>query len=104
MIANTKDEKSLLLYLESRAVDYGGAVDSSHMNAEDFQLARRWNDSGFIRFGRIYSKDVTGNLTNWVILSDEAWAEAHAERRARNARMQSAKTKFWTGFDEKEPA
>jgi hypothetical protein len=28
----TSDERNLLLYLETRAVDYGGIVDTKHMN------------------------------------------------------------------------
>ena len=33
----TKEERSLLLCLETRAVDYGGTVDARHMNQDDFK-------------------------------------------------------------------
>ena len=39
----SKDEKSLLLFLETRAVDYGGRVNVQHMNLEDMEIAKRWN-------------------------------------------------------------
>jgi len=39
----TKNERSLLLYLETRAVDYGGIVDTRHMNQDDMEIAKEWN-------------------------------------------------------------
>ena len=90
----TKDQISLLLYLETRAVDYGGSVDTAHMNAEDMIQAKEWADSGFIGFGRIQFTDIPkaehsarGASTYWVELSSEAWHLAHSERKARAERM-----------------
>jgi len=83
----TKEERSLLLYFESCAVDKGGAVDSRRMNQNDFIIAQQWCVSGFIKFGRVYSKDVREARTHWVELSDEAWIPAHQERRNRADRM-----------------
>ena len=37
----TKDERSLLLFFETAATDYGGLVDPRHMNAEDWKIARK---------------------------------------------------------------
>lgn len=37
----TKQELSLLLFLETRAVDYGGRVDTRHMNMDDMTTANR---------------------------------------------------------------
>ena len=90
----TKEEKSLLLYMETQAVDYGGKLQSVRMNADDFDVAKRWNESGFVLFGRIAANDhVTRGssgkylCTHWCVLSDEAWEAAHTERRARCQRL-----------------
>lgn len=90
----TKDERSLLLFLETQAVDYGGVVDVAHMNRDDFAIAERWKGSGLIEFGRIASACISRSPapnrmrpTHWVHLSDEAFALAHEERKARSARM-----------------
>ena len=81
-------ELSLLLFLETRAVDYGGIVDNRHMNAGDFEITKEWNASGFLEFRRIKSSDITMNhCTHFVKLSEEAWVAAHAERRARCERI-----------------
>ena len=103
-----KDERSVLLYFESQAVDYGGKIDSRRMNEIDFDIAKRWNESGFVRFGRIYSGDVIRVSSNifdhWVVLSDDAWTEAHRERRARNVRVESKLNVHRNGYDEDEAA
>ncbi len=87
----TKEDLSLLLFLETCAVDQGGGVDVRHMNSDDQNIAEQWHDEGFISFGRLPLKDcaVVGNRnrTHYVVLSDEAWAAAHTERKARAARM-----------------
>lgn len=83
----TKDEKGLLLYLESRCVDNRGLIDPRRMNEEDFKTARRWAEQGFIQFGRIAFADCTPDRSHWCELSEEAWATAHAERKARFGRM-----------------
>lgn len=85
----TKDERSLLLYLETRAVDYGGKVDTRHMNKEDMELAKQWNQEGFVRFGRIKFHDIDTftKSTHWCEFSDEAWELAHKEKRARYERI-----------------
>lgn len=82
----THDEISTLLYLETRAVDYDGIVDSLRMNRGDMVICRKWNESGFINFGRISSAKLQGAATHYVELSDKAWAEAHAQRRERAER------------------
>ena len=94
MELTTKDEKSLLLYLETRAVDYSGRVDGRHMNNDDMKIAKGWSESGFIRFGRLlcaeirslqerYGKRVS---THWVELTDEAWQFAHKLRKEKAIR------------------
>lgn len=78
---------SLLLYLETCAVDKAGAVSQQRMNREDFDLAEAWDEIGFIKFGRINSRHLTVDRTHWVELSDLAWAVAAVERKARAIRM-----------------
>jgi hypothetical protein len=87
----TKEEKSLLLYMETQAVDYGGKLESARMNDADFEIAKHWNDSGFVLFGRIAAHDIVtrGGIarSHWCVLSDAAWTAAHTERRARCQRL-----------------
>ena len=91
MELTTNTEKSLLLYFETQAVDYGGKLESVRMNADDFAIAKRWNEAGFVQFGRIAFHDIKNNAgvarDHWCVLSDEAWKLAHAERRARCERV-----------------
>ena len=93
----TRDERSLLLYLETCAVDRSGRVDGRHMNAEDFEIARRWNETGFLFFRRRRAKLSIGAasvnaaaLTHVVKLGDTAWAEVSRLRRERAERTSLA--------------
>ena len=87
----SRDERSLLLYLESCAVEYGGKVQSVRMNPIDFDIIKEWEELGFIHFGRIAFNDIeTRTLfphTHWVILSEEAWKLAHEERKEKCNRL-----------------
>ena len=85
----SREELSLLLFFESRAVDYGGRVNTIHMNEQDMAIAARWTNGGFIKFGRIRAADHNKDGTHWCLLSDGAMVEAQAERRARASRMWS---------------
>lgn len=91
MELKSREEKSLLLYFETQAVDYGGTLESVRMNADDFAIAKRWNESGFVSFGRIAFHDIKKNAgvarDHWCVLSREAWQLAHAERIARCERV-----------------
>lgn len=92
LLTMTKDERSLLLYLESRAVDAGGVVDGAKMNAEEFALAEVWKEEGFLTaWRRVPFDSITKrNESQLVELSDEAWQLAHQERLARAKRMREA--------------
>lgn len=79
----TREETSLLLFLETQAVDGKGVVKMDHMNSDDVAIAKRWDAEGFIGFGRIRYSDVTQHGSHWVRLSDEAWAAAAQARRDR---------------------
>lgn len=69
----SRDEKSLLLYLETRAVDFNGRVDTRHMNEDGQAIAKRWNTEGFVEWGRIIHADCNTQGSMWCKLSDNAW-------------------------------
>lgn len=79
----TRQQRSLLLYLETRAVDSHGRVDVQHMNADDMAQARAWAGCSFIGFGRIVHAHATSSGTYWVQFTDAAWDAAHTLRRLR---------------------
>lgn len=86
----SRDERSLLLYFECCAVDNGGLTESNKMNKEDFEIAEKWNKSGFISFSRLTYKSIqllVKKNAHRVFLSEDAWKLAHQERRARSDRM-----------------
>ena len=99
----TKEERSLLLYLETRAVDYGGTVDARHMNQDDFDTLDVWKKKKLVDFGRLASECRTPTRQYWVTFTDEAWALAHQERRARNTRLYS-KRDWYTTQEKREAA
>jgi len=84
----TSDEKRLLLYFETCAVDHGGKVDIKRMNKEDIDIALKWNKEGFVKFGRIRFHSIRERY-HWCELSEEAWELAQAERRAKCKRIMS---------------
>jgi len=89
-----REERSLLLYLETRAVDHAGAVATPHMNRDDMVQAKLWSISGFIEFGPIAPRDHRRLKAKWwVRLSARAWELAHQERKARAQR--TWKSKSW---------
>ena len=89
----TRDERSLLMYLESRSVDQQGSLDSVQMNHEDAEILKEWKEKGFVEIGRICSEDLgrfkssrTSNVYTWVRLSPEAFELATELRRAKAER------------------
>ncbi len=82
----TREERSLLLFFETRQVDYAGKVHTDHMNDDDMEIASKWTVAGFIRFGRVVAADCNPSGTHWCHLSDEAWTLAAEERKARGIR------------------
>jgi len=86
-----RDEKSLLLYMESCSVDSNCKLNSQRMNEADFDNAEAWNKSGYVEFGRmsadsIIAQDSYYKNDHYVIMSEQAWKDAHLLRRARGAR------------------
>lgn len=88
----TRDEQSLLLYLETCTTDNGGRVNHSRLNEADFNTATRWAREGFIGFGRIAAADVSYMGSHWVRLSDAAWKQVHQLRQARAERVWASRS------------
>lgn len=99
----TRDERNLLMYLETRLVDHQGLVNELQMNDEDRAIARRWNEEGFLQYGRVpaqflgmrASSDRTARAKKtreffsregitWVRFSDQAWRFAARARQERS--------------------
>lgn len=93
-----KDERSLLIYLETCMVDYRGKIDHRRLNNSDVNLLESWNNSGFIDYGRVEMADIEKSnykhYTHWIILSNDAWKLAHQERINRSLRMNPYGDKF----------
>ena len=87
----SNDERGLLLFFESNAVDHRGTVHSQHMNKDDMDIAKRWDEEGFCKFGRIKAADIRDRFqakkTHYVLMSDEALKLAQEERIERIKRM-----------------
>lgn len=84
-------EQSILLYLETCAVDAGGLAEGVRMNSDDFDAIAVLTAEGFLDFGRIYSKllnppGFTSKPTHWVELTPLGWAAAAACRQSRALR------------------
>lgn len=90
----TRDEVSVLLYFETCLVDRRGHFSTRQMNDEDFAIAKRWREEGFISYGRIPYKEIRAmkagspltRSTHWVQFTDAAWKIAYRERRIRAER------------------
>lgn len=90
MPEQTRDEKSLLLFFETCAVDTHGNVVTEHLGDEERSIAARWHDEGFVTYQRIKFDNIaqlgTRPANMNVALSDEAWALAHQYREERGKR------------------
>ena len=83
-----KNERSLLLYLETCLVDNGGKIDNRKINDEDIKIMINWEAKHFINFGRIKFNAITKPYnSNWIEFSDLAWKLAHKERIERSKRI-----------------
>ena len=89
----TRKGESLLVYLETRAVDHDGRVDTRKMNKTDMKLAAQWAAEGYIvwwkrlpwaEIERINEVGVVA--THHINLGAEAMAIAHRLRGERAER------------------
>jgi len=101
-VERSKEFLSLVLFLETQLVDYGGLVATKHMNAEDMNITKEMEKEGLITFKRLpgdYVFDQERNsrgVTHRVEFSEKMWEIAHKERRNRAERL-VLKSKLWTG-------
>ena len=84
----TRDEKSLLLYLETVVVDMSGIIDLRCVNQDDVNIMKTWDKSDFVKSMRVTRRKNDGSpiLTYVVKLSDKAWRDAHRLRKERALR------------------
>ena len=87
----SKTELSLLLFLETCAVDHAGRIRTDSMNDDDRKIAERWNATGYVSYGRVCYADAVRGENAWCRLSATAFEDAHSERRARAERMWASK-------------
>ncbi len=98
----TNDEKSLLLFFECAYVDYGGKLNTAHINNDDRKIIQKWKQENFITFDRLYSKSIgTDGKTHAVSLSENAFNLAHEERKARAKRVFEKRT--WLTVNDRQP-
>jgi hypothetical protein len=83
----SKGEKSLLLYLESRATNHSGLINVSQINKEEIDICNRWNKKGFIQFGRVVARNVRSYCFMWCKLPESTFKIAHKLRKERADRM-----------------
>lgn len=93
-----KDEKSLLLFLETAVTDRAGIYKPEYVNDADREKMHEWAESGFITKGRVASAHLRDGMTVWVQLSGEAMRIAHEARTERARRMW--KNRKWKTTDE----
>lgn len=84
----TKDERSIMCYLESCSVDQGGMVEGIRMNSDDHEAIERLKACGFVEFGRIPAKLLGASpggkkYTHWTRLTETGWNLAWKCRRYR---------------------
>jgi len=87
----TKDEKSLLLFLENAYVEHAGVYDPRCINDCDRAIMDRWKSDGIIDHGRVAFDDVTPKRAAWCKLSAATMDVAHKLRTERAERMWTAR-------------
>ena len=97
----TREERSLLLYLESCLVESRGRVNLQRTNNGDMTIIDKWNNEKFIKKGRIViDKYMETSGSMWVEFSNSAWELAHEERKNRSTRM--TKKRQWVKTSEQK--
>lgn len=84
----SKVKINVLLYLETRLVDYGGRVDMRRINGEDQAAIDQMVEDGLILFSRICAADCKPDSSHAVSFTDEAWQFAHSFRKMRADRSE----------------
>ena len=84
----TRDERSLLLYLETCAVDQGGLAEGRRMNKEDHEAAKKFAELKLAYLYRVPAtilfddnlEQVLRKYTHWVTLTPAGFELAHRLR------------------------
>ena len=91
----SKDEESILLYLETCLVDNNGRMEEKRMKEVDFRIMETWKMAGLIDYSRLPFKEIeklrkmtsSREYTHWVLFTDKAWELAHQHRKIKSERM-----------------
>lgn len=86
----TKDQKSMLTYIETCVVDHGGTLEAARMNAADHEAMKDLKSLKLIDHGRMPSEFLrvhgARKCAHWAVLTDAGWEVAHKLRRERAER------------------
>ncbi len=88
-----RDQVSVLLYVESCMVDYGGMLEGRRLNDTDHGNLRMFMADGLLAYGRVPSRLLPDNdgparpITHWCVLTAAGW-DLVAKLRQRRARIQ----------------
>lgn len=93
----TREQRSILMYAETCAVEHGGLLEGIRMNADDHVALTQLAVEGILNYGRIPGKLLgtfkVRQATHWCDLTEAGWALAHQLRRARAAKPDAARQK-----------
>lgn len=97
-LALTRAHKSVLLYIESCLVDYGGLLDSDRMNKADHDSIAELEAAGFVVVKRVpaklLGKFIGRKVTHYAELTETGWALAHEQRKERAQRSKETSTNY----------
>lgn len=104
----TRDQRSILMYAETCAVDHGGLLEGIRMNSDDIAALDQLEAAGIVKYGRVPGKMLGSfrvrQATHWCDLTEAGWALAYALRRARAAKPDANRKKVDAVFAERAEA
>lgn len=85
----TRDQQSIILYVEARCVDHDGLLRGAQLNADDHVNLQAFQESGHLTYGRVPAAMLSklDGTTHWATLTDRGWALAHELRKGRADRI-----------------
>jgi len=90
----TRDQRNILMYAETCAVDYGGLLEGIRMNAADLVALDQLEAAGILKHGRIPGKllgTFARSVSYWCDLTEAGWTLAYQLRRERAMKPNSAR-------------
>ena len=99
----TNEEASLLMFLDTCAVDRAGKIDPRRLNRDDWGILERWETDKKLFCGRLPFEHVEKlakshyPATHWVVLSSEWVAHATHLREERTSRGKDCLAKIVGG-------